>query len=537
MQLKSAKVTSFKSIEDGGLVAIDDSVTVLVGQNESGKTAFLKALHKADPVEGKSEDSFDVIDDYPRRTLTSYQKNVHPTAPATVAVLTYALTEDEVAEINTDLGFALLDSLHISLTHKYDNKQYVGLHVDEVTAIQHLVKNAGLKTETTKAVKNAKTVKELIALLAEQDLNTEEQAFADAMSKRYADPTMAWPSLVGAYIWKAHVSPRVPKFLYFDDYMLLPGKVNLNALHAKTQNPATLNDEDRTVLALLRLADISIGDVIKPECYERSKAQLEGISNAITDRIFEFWKQNQELEVEFDIKPDPADEAPFNSGNNLYIRIRNKRHRVTVPFDQRSKGFIWFFSFLVWFDSVREGSGAKSDLILLLDEPGLSLHALAQADLLRYIDSLAGKHQILYTTHSPFMVHGDRLHQVRTVEDRLSVGTVISDNLSGSDPKTIFPLQAALGYTIAQNLFISKRNLLVEGPADLVYLKHASSLLEQADRTSLRDDITVVPVGGLDKLSTFVALLRGNSLDLVVLHDYSGQPDNHLESHPREARP
>jgi predicted ATP-dependent endonuclease of OLD family len=185
-----------------------------------------------------------------------------------------------------------------------------------------------------------------------------------------------------------------------------------------------------------------------------------------------FWKQNEDLEVEVDIKSDPEDQAPFNTGPNLYLRIKNRRHRgVSTPFAQRSRGFIWFFSFLVWFDSVQHqldvaGKGVYRDLILLLDEPGLALHALAQSDFLRYIDNLSKKHQVIYTTHSPFMVHSDRLHQVRVVEDKEKVGTVISSDVSSSDPRTIFPLQAALGWTIAQNLFITERNLLVEGPSE-----------------------------------------------------------------------
>src|SRR5262249_3840279 len=150
----------------------------------------------------------------------------------------------------------------------------------------------------------------------------------------------------------------------------------------------------------------------------------------------EFWKQNEDLEVKVDIRADPSDQAPFNNGPNLYIRIANNRHRgVTTPFKQRSRGFIWFFSFLVWFDSVQHQLGEGKDkrpLILLLDEPGLSLHALAQYDFLRYIDRLAEIHQVIYTTHSPFMIHSDRLHEVRLVEDRDEVGTVISDNVSWS---------------------------------------------------------------------------------------------------------
>jgi predicted ATP-dependent endonuclease of OLD family len=314
--------------------------------------------------------------------------------------------------------------------------------------------------------------------------------------------------------------------------------MNLNDLaqraeQAKT-DPNKLQPRHRAILALLRMADISIADFTAPGGYEPLKAKIEAVSISLTDQIMEFWKQNENLEVEVDIKSDSEDEAPYNNGANLYLRIRNRRHRgVSTPFSQRSRGFIWFFSFLVWFDSVQHQVGVPANidqrnLILLLDEPGLALHALAQADFLRYIDSLSKRHQVLYTTHSPFMVHSDRLHQVRIVEDQDKIGTVVSDNVMASDPRAIFPLQAALGWTIAQNLFISKKNLLVEGPSDLIYIKAVSALLEQQGMTCLRDDITIVPVGGLDKVVTFVALLGASDLKLAVLHDYRGAPEQKL---------
>jgi len=109
------------------------------------------------------------------------------------------------------------------------------------------------------------------------------------------------------------------------------------------------------------------------------------------------------------------------------------------------------------------------------------------------------------------------------VEDKDKIGSIISENLSGTDPRTIFPLQAALGWDIAQNLFISKRNLLVEGPSELIYLKHLSSALEAKGRTALNDSITIVPTGGLDKIITFIALLGANNLNIAVLHDYEGK--------------
>jgi hypothetical protein len=339
-------------------------------------------------------------------------------------------------------------------------------------------------------------------------------------------------------IWE-WLSPRIPQFLYFSDYDILPSKINIpdlaNRVKQAEDNPEKLTSQHRSALALLRKAGISIDDFTKSTGYETENAILGSVSSSLTDEILKFWKQNEDIEVKVDIKPDPNDEPPYNNGSNLYLRIKNLRHRgVESPFDQRSRGFIWFFSFLVWFDSVQEQIGSDRDIILLLDEPGLALHALAQADFLRYIDDLSEKHQVLYTTHSPFMVHSGRLHQVRMVEDKEKIGTVISDNLSGSDPRTIFPLQAALGWTIAQNLFISERNLLVEGASDLIYLKTISALLEAQGKTGLRDNVTIVPVGGLDNVVTFTALLGANDLKIAVFHDYKGKPEQKLQDIVKE---
>jgi hypothetical protein len=530
MLLKTAHIRMFKSIEDSSSVPIDASVTVLVGQNESGKTAFLQSLHKALPIE-KDGVSYDVVQDYPRRQLTSYQRT-HGESPATVAELTYNLEENEIKAINRELNFNLLENLSFTVTYKYNNTYSISISIPENDYVYHIISKATLSAETRQAVGTIKTLRDLIRALDSRDLNGEETAFRDNLKATFTDaPT--WQALLSLYLWRKYLTSWRPRFLYFDDYYLLPGKVNLTQLQQRVSNNS-LREEDKTVLSLLSLAGIDLEDLTITSGYEEVKANLEGISNTITDTVFKYWTQNRDLDVQIDIRPDPKDEAPFNSGNNLYIRIHNRKHRVTVPFSQRSKGFIWFFSFLVWFGNIKDQLGTNSNLVLLLDEPGLSLHALGQADLLRYIDELAEKHQLIYTTHSPFMVHSDRLHQVRTVQDRSGEGTKVTENVSGSDPKTLFPLQAALGYTIAQNLFISKRNLLVEGPADLIYLRYFSSVLDTLGRPGLRDDIIVVPVGGLDKLATFVALLRGNELEIAVLHDYANRPDARLESLVRE---
>lgn len=531
MLLVSVKVGPFKSINIPQDVIIDKEVTVLVGMNESGKTVFLQSLEKSNDALGIS--IFNPIDDYPRKDLPSYLKR-HKTNPAEVTKITYCLSDEEIADLNKEFKTALKSGFQFSVTHKYDNQKSVDIEVDEKPVIESLSAQLS-SSEAQKAVKEASSLRDIPAILKDIDLTSEDKEILTTIEDRVKKTK--WESVTESEVWEC-LRLRVPKFLYFSDYDLLPSKINLRDLSNRVDQAKSdskfLTQKHRAILALLRMADISIDDFTKPGGYEPLKAKIEGISIGLTDQIMKFWKQNEDLEVEVDIKPDPEDEPPFNNEPNLYLRIKNLRHRgVSTPFEQRSRGFIWFFSFLVWFDSVQHqiatsGILEQRNLILLLDEPGLSLHAMAQDDFLRYIDDLAAKHQVIYTTHSPFMVHPDRLNQVRVVEDQKKIGTVISDNLSASDPRTIFPLQAALGWTIAQNLFISERNLLVEGPSELIYLKSISDLLETQGRTSLRNDVTIVPVGGLDKVVTFVALLGANGLKLAILHDYHGIPEQKL---------
>jgi predicted ATP-dependent endonuclease of OLD family len=222
----------------------------------------------------------------------------------------------------------------------------------------------------------------------------------------------------------------------------------------------------------------------------------------------------------------------------MRTRILNTLHDMTVPFDDRSAGFVWFFSFLVLFSQVKKEHG---NVIILLDEPGLNLHAKAQADLLRFInEELKPHHQVIYTTHSPFMVPTDDLGNVRTVEDVVRygedgqvaevLGTKVGSEVLSTDRDTLFPLQGALGYEITQSLFIGKHTLVVEGPSDILYLKLASTELGRRDRTKLDARWTVCPSGGVDKVAAFLSLFGGNKLHVAVLVDYAQGQKNKVDA-------
>ena len=159
------------------------------------------------------------------------------------------------------------------------------------------------------------------------------------------------------------------------------------------------------------------------------------------------------------------------------------------------------------------------------------MHAKAQADLLRYFkEKLKPHHQVIYTTHSPFMVPSDDLMSVRTVEDVVelkgpidfvSKGTKVGDDILSTDNDTLFPLQGALGYEITQSLFVGENTLLVEGPSDVLYLQAASAALKLLGRTGLDGRWTICPTGGIDKVSAFVSLFGGNKINIAVLTDFA----------------
>lgn len=263
------------------------------------------------------------------------------------------------------------------------------------------------------------------------------------------------------------------------------------------------------------------------QTFESYNAVLQSAFNRITDQILEYWTQNPDLSVEVTVdRGMPGDAAPFNEGMVARARIFNSLHRVDAPFSERSAGFVWFFSFLVKFAQVQK---AGEPVILLLDEPGLTLHGKAQADLMKFFEEkLVPHHQVIYSTHSPFMVPAHNLAAVRVVQDivqisrggrRTPIGTKVRDDVLTNDPDTLYPLQAALGYELTQSLFVGEHTLLVEGTGDILYIQALSDALRRLKRAGLDDRWTMCPASGIDKIRPFATLFAGNKLNIAVLSD------------------
>lgn len=516
MKLIEVTVKNFRNIIDSTPVKIQEDITCLVGKNESGKTSFLHALYRLNP--SRPNVSFIVEDQYPawlEKKDRMRGMDLNKFEPITAK---FEMGNDIIDEIHNIFGEGVMVNNILELKRAYNGKLEYSFNLNHKSAIKQLLKNLTFSKETRDEISKPE-------ILHVQDLNkaTSNLKFSEENVKDKENVAELQSRIKAIYgeksltnsIW-LKINNKVPKFLYFDKYSSLPYTVKIKEL--LKADKSTLKDDQLTALALLNMAGADDDYLLNPD-YERRKRELENVANALTQDVLKYWSQNRELRVSPDITQTTEHKPNGQTTviDELKIRIWDNKHALSLPFNEHSTGFQWFFSFLAAFSEYEYSS---EPVIILLDEPGLGLHGRAQADFLLFIEErLADSRQVLYTTHSPFLVQSNKLERARVVEEKnRNEGTKITEDVFTTDPDTLFPLQGALGYDLVQNLFISKNNLILEGTSDFVYLTVMSSFLKEQNRQYLNEKWSLVPVGGADLIPTFVALL-GIHLDLTIVID------------------
>ncbi len=515
MILKTIHIKNFKCITDSNEFRVEENVTCLVGKNESGKTSILQALAKLNPVEVSSA-KFNILE-YPRHAVSEYKRRAAQ-QPAEALITTWALSDVEYKLLVELIGPIANRISTVKISKGYDNRVSYDVGFDEAEMAESLLEAFEVGAHERGSLESIRDIRGLRKQLHGLQSPTQHQrALLEHLNSRFGDRSAM--EVVGEAL-----HARLPKFAYFSEYLQLPGQLSVDDLKSRMASNALL-ESDKVFLAFLGMIGRDVRDLEAIDQYDMLEAELEDASNRLTKEILRYWSQNPHMRVQFRFRQAmPGDAAPFNKGSILRIRIENTRHGTTTSFDERGSGFVWFFSFLGWFNLLKLNQ--SHNLVFLLDEPGPGLHALAQADLLRYFEErLAVDYQVLYTTHSPFMIDPRNLHRVRTVEDRLvdpkmagmalenrDSGTRVGDNVLNADRDTVFPLQACLGYEMIQTLFLGEKTLLVESPSDLLYMQWFQRKLLAMGRTSLDPRWTIVPCGGIGKIASVLSLI-GSSGD------------------------
>lgn len=533
MRLESFRVQNYRSINDSGEIAVS-RITALLGRNESGKSNLLRALHSLNPGDGF--EALKPIKDFPRHRRLEECKDDTP-----VLSTTWVLDENDQTELLEVLPRAT-EVTKINIGRSYQGKtrtvnfpelklipfnevdikskvRKVGAAVRATAQKQENPTNLDVAAdtfETTAAITKSRDTWATQTLAATKALRTALAAVDAELSEKQEETLQELEDLAehiagdkeaqqNARKWAVNA---IPKFIYVDEYPELHGHQDIAAyMHHKSQNQR--DDADKNFEKLCKVAGLNpeeLQSLLGQNDHETRNQLVNRASAVVTSEIKRLWN-DRALKIRFNLDAHHLD---------TIISDPTATYDVEVNLNDRSRGFQWFFAFYITFSADTDG-GLAENAVLLLDEPGLYLHAKSQSDLLRHFkDDFTN--QILYSTHSPFMVPTHALDSVRTVNITEGVGTTVTNDPAG-DARTLFPLQAALGYDLAQSLFVGPHNLVVEGVTDFWIMSAVSAYLSDKGKTALSPELTMTPAGGAQKVSYMVALLTSESLNVLVLLD------------------
>lgn len=566
MQAKRFRVRNFRNIDDSGWVSLDQ-VTAFVGRNESGKTTLLKAFHKFNPA---TPEPYDPMREFPRdRYMRDYVGRGSKGGDWPVCSVAFTFTDELKAEIAALLPPDQNPPNEAIATRYYDGSiafEYepalaeAPLSAEPVLAglkafasgARRLAAPAPEQEEATSATRNALAqwasqcqdqLKGSVDLRNDAGTKALAKLKAEAESKsnpQTADLVEALHGAIDPVLEAAKAGPFLPKLnklienalpvlIYFENYGVLDSAIYLPRFLEDLQREPN-NPRARTINAMFKHVALDAKDIAElgteearaqrqsgqqPNAETVAKDQrrkeerairLNSASNDISTRFSDWWSQRRH-KIRYHADGD-------------YFRIwvaDDRRPDVEIELEARSKGFQWFFSFYLVF--LVESEEGHKDAILLLDEPGLNLHPTAQQELLGFFERLAEKNQLVYTTHSPFLVDGEHIYRVRPVTEDSTGHSRISADTWPKDRETIFPLQAAAGYAMLRGLFQHKKNVLVEGMSDYYYLHALNQQCRAKGLAALPDDIYITPCGGTKLVGHLAALFLGQDVRPLILLD------------------
>lgn len=239
----------------------------------------------------------------------------------------------------------------VSVITKYDNSNTINngaFSVDKSKFLENYLKEINFEDssfiDTLCNISNQTEFEEEVSKIKE-NISEDNIKILNSL-KTYFKNTLEWDNPIEEYLWQQYIKTNLPKFMYYDDYYVLPSRIKLDNLN----NNQKLESCDKTAKALLELADIDINKLLSADEYEDFRAELEATQAIISEELFKYWNTNKNLRIMFDIDKKEKKDARNNTiivEHILDIRVQNIRNMVSLPLKNRSKGFNWFFSFLV----------------------------------------------------------------------------------------------------------------------------------------------------------------------------------------------
>lgn len=572
MKLKQFRVTNFRSVQDSGWIEAE-KVTALIGVNESGKTNLLLPLWKLKPAR---DGEIQPTSDFPKTMFGEIR-----TAPGHYSFIEADFwTEALSVDIAAKAGMLEDAARVVRVTRYFDGKYYVGFPdfqpnasissatlVDKLSSCVALIEGGqALKQEADLQERLVAELKEIASRIPVADelhavhLRSIKER-VDALIPAEPAKTSAIVPLVKQLsdsIGDAHarilepppgekegvtalVVNALPSFVYYSNYGNLDSEIYLPHVVENLKRDDLGSKEAakaRTLRVLFSFVQLQPDEILElgrdfkdihgnnrepnaaeiAEIAEKKRTRsilLQSAGATLTQKFRDWWKQG---DYRFRFEAD---------GNHFRIWVADDRRPTEVELENRSTGLQWFLSFYLVFLVESQGNHKRS--VLLLDEPGMSLHPLAQRDLSAFFESLADTNQILYTSHSPFLVDADRLERARKVYVAADGTTKATANLRHSEGRdeqagAAYAVHSALNLSVAESLLVGCQPVLVEGASDQHYLAAIKSLLLSVGKITPKRELVFPPCGGTKTARVVASILTGRDATLPkVLLDSDGQ--------------
>lgn len=541
MRLRKFRVRAFRCIHDSGEISVGDLAT-FVGRNESGKTTILEALTLLNKDGQVSDlDLCDEMSEELKSEIVLVEGN-------------FELTQTEIGIIQENFpNIPSINEIRLFRTNKAADVQYSfgDIQIDETIKpnsrswskfvndvqtflstipnhIREKIDSSFLERPQPQTAQEFESGFNHLNARIRTIAMREEQVLAE-WTTLYENPHNRFESIMEGISQRRTLENFIsaelhPRFVYFSDYKKIHGNINLNEFSDDQREKRRDSieyveefDKAETVRNLFYLAELDLRSL---ESFKDRPSTLIKImntaSNRLTKRLNPTWKGDP---IHVDLR--------YNPGNILSLVISDVHHDGTITntglLNRRAEGFKWIFSFIVNFAAETQRAELK-EAILLLDEPARNLHPTQQLGIADLLKDLAGSNQVLYATHSPFMIFDYNPGNLLVVElDRRRHLSRIFYDYWNADNKTLTPILYGLSRGLVQSITDasiganSRPVVIVETMSDAMYLNAFDKFVK--DPSISMNPLNVVASHSKDAVLPLSIFYRDHGYKTIILLD------------------
>ena len=544
MRLRKFRVRAYRCIHDSGEITVGD-LAAFVGRNESGKTTILQALTLLNKDETVSElDLCDEMSEELKEEIrlvegefelseseVSLVKEKFPGLPEMKKIRLFRDNRNQGVQYEFDSHLGGTEDREINSWENF-SKQILGF-LD--TLPNHIRVQLDTAFFDGPPPKSQESFDNGMAGFSNQFHNVvvQEPKVVREWDKIYESPENQFSNLLSGanerIALENFISAQLhPRFVYFSDYKKIYGNINLDEYLREEKGEQTSSieyveefDKAETVRNLFYLAELNIRELDEAkESPSKCIKLLNTASNRLTDKLNPAWKGDP---IHVDLR--------YNPGNIMSIVISDVHRDGTVTntglLNRRAEGFKWTFSFIVNFAAETQRAELK-EAILLLDEPARNLHPTQQMGISDLLKNLAGSNQVLYATHSPFMIFDYTPGNLLVVEldKRKHLSKIFYDYWNAGD-KTLTPILYGLSRGLVESIIDreigtnSRPVIIVETMSDAMYLNAFDKFLQ--DPNISMNPLNVVAAYNKNSVLPLAIFYRDHGYRTFILMDNSGE--------------